>query len=368
MKYTAEQLPAYFDKWGVSYRLVDGWLSRGRASGGFDAVFGVQIHHGADSPRTSLDTAIQYNSVSGKDAPIGNATVSRDKDGPTIALYAGLAANTAGVGGPRMSSRGVIPQDSANHISFAFEAENNGVDETWSEAMCDLYVLATVAVLDWANNCTPGAPLGAGDVFAHFEWSPGRKHDPAGPSRFNGYTSGALWDMDAFRGEVFTVMVAGPGGNPTPPPEPPPPSSASYTVQPGDGWWKISKALGYPISVLQAFNNWPATKTLHPGDVIMSPGNEPAPPPPPPAPTACTQPAEAAVGETSPVVADLQSLLSSNGWYPYALDSQYGPRTQQGVQKLQRFLRTQGQDPGPLDGVYGTQTRQALCAFMGTPA
>lgn len=357
-KYDASRLPEFFDKWGVAYRLEDGWLARGRASGGFDGVFGVQIHHGADPVNTNLDTAVRYNATQGKDAPIGNATISREKDGPIVAVYAGLAANTAGVGGPRLTSRGVIPKDSANHISFAFEAENNGVDETWGEAMCDLYVAATVAVLDWASNCTPGAPLGAGDVFAHFEWSPGRKIDPSGPSRFNGYQRGE-WNMDAFRGEVFALMLRGPAGQPPiPPPEPG--LVVSYTVQPGDGWWRISRALGYPIADLQAFNNWPPARTLHPGDVINAPAPDVGPP-------ACGQPAVTYQGDSGDAVTELQTLLIADGWYPYAVDGLYGPRTAQGVQQLQKYLRSQGFDPGPIDGQFSDVTRAALCAFMGTP-
>lgn len=364
--YTAERLPEYFDKWGVRYLLVDGWLRRGRSSGGFDAVMGVQIHHGADSPNTKLDTSIRYNTVSGPTPPIGNATISRDKDGPVVALYAGLAANTAGVGGPRLTSRGVIPKDGANRVSFAFEAENDGTHEVWTDTMCDLYVAATVAVLDWASNNTPGAPLGAGDVFAHFEWAPGRKIDPRGPSRFNGFADATLWNMDLFRGEVFAMLLNGPGGgSPIVPPAPPAAGDLSYTVKKGDGWWRISRALGYPIADLQAYNGMDASRVLHPGDVIHAPGSVVEPPPP--APVGCVQPVESTLGDVGDGVVELQTLLNADGWYPFAVDGSYGPRTQQAVQKLQRFLVEQGFDPGPVDGVYGSQTRAALCALMGTP-
>lgn len=359
-KYTLARLPEFFDKWGVPATYTADWLSTGRASGGFDNVFGVQIHHGADSPKTALNTSVRYNAVSGPSAPIGNGTISRDKDGPVVAMYAGLAANTAGVGGPRLTSRGVIPADSANHISFAFEAENNGTDEPWSDSMCDLYVRATVAVLDWANNCTPGAPLGAGDVFAHFEWAPGRKIDPSGPSRFNGQKRGK-WDMDLFRGEVFALMMGSPPPGP-PPPAPDPVNEATYTVQSGDGWWRISRAMGFPIADIQAANNWPQNRVLHPGDVLVSPASPGTPPP-----ATCAQPAVSAPGDNGPAVSELQTLLLADGWYPFGIDGQYGPRTQQGVQRLQRFLRDNGFDPGPIDGVYGAQTRQALCDFNGTP-
>src|SRR5690606_30800026 len=90
---------------------------------------------------------------------------------------------------------------------FSIEAGNNGTGEPWPKVQTDAYVLLCVAVLDCINSETPGAKLGPGDIFAHFEWAPGRKIDPLGPSP---WASGAdMWNMDAFRGDVFKLMVAG---------------------------------------------------------------------------------------------------------------------------------------------------------------
>jgi len=288
-----ERLPEFFEKWAVRYETVGDWLTVGRSSGGFDDFCGVIVHHTATKSTTPLSSTIRY-ALNGPDHPIANGCVSRDYDGPKVVLWAGLASNHAGRGGPKLSSRGVIGRDAANRVSFGMEAENNGIDEPWPDDQCDLYVRAVAAIIDWANECTPGAPLGAGDVWAHREWAPSRKSDPAGPSKFNSYQAGA-WNMDAFRGEVFLTLVAGP--NPLPPPE-------------------------------------------------------------------CSQPATSHPGDTGDVVVELQTLLQADGWYPYTIDGNYGPRTGQGVQQMQKFLREQGAYEGPLDGIYGEWTRGSLCAFM----
>src|SRR5690606_7921464 len=129
-------------------------------------------------------------------------------------LGAAGATNTQGKGGPVWTSRGVIPVDAGNRYMFSIEAGNNGVGEPWPKAQTDAYVLLCCAVLDCVNCETPGAKLGAGDIFAHFEWAPTRKIDPAGPSPWA--TGAAKWNMDAFRGAVFLRMLDGVGGRPAP--------------------------------------------------------------------------------------------------------------------------------------------------------
>lgn len=435
-------LPRYLDAWGVRYELADGWAERSRKSGGFDAVRGVGVHHSASPTSMSLDNAERYCVDGAKDRPIGNGTISRDKDGPVLRVWCAGASNTQGKGGPRLSSRGLIPLDAANAVVVAWEAENNGVGEAWPDDVGDLYVRVCCATLQWANENTPGALLGAGDVFAHFEWAPGRKFDPAGPSRF---TAGAneLWHMDQFRGEVFAALLAGPA--PVVPPVAQ--AGAEYIVQPGDGWFTISKALGYSIAELQQFNGIDPASVLHPGQVIRAPA--PAQPPAPvpyaegtpepqivqgmagPAvsnlqdvlrwwhwlpdpfddppgvfgdytwqgvinmqqalavanqngewdvataraysefviamrtmPRTCSMPPALQIGAVGDDVIALQRFLASNGWYTYALDGQYGTRTQQGVQQLQKYARAAGNDPGPINGVYSDQTRDAICPLV----
>jgi hypothetical protein len=201
---TLVELPKFLDRWQVRHELVDGWETRGRGSGGFDAFMGVVVHHTASPPGTPLANTIHY-ALTGPDHPIANGVVSRDRDGPKFVLWAALAANHAGTGGPVLTSRGVVAKDSANRVMFGMEAENSGVGEPWADDMLDLYVRAVAAICDWATTCTPGPPVGAGDVIAHREWTPGRKIDPAGPSRFA--NAAGVWDMDRFRGEVFAAQL-----------------------------------------------------------------------------------------------------------------------------------------------------------------
>lgn len=313
----AHRLPEYLDRWGVPYTLADGWETRARKSGGFSSVKGVIVHHDASSPATTVATSVKYATVTAAAAPIGNALVTRTKDGPRLIVLAAGATNTSGAGGPLLSSRGLIPLDTANSCTFNIEAGNNGRTEQWADDMLDLYVRSVCAVLDWANECTPGAHLGPGNVWSHFEWAPRRKIDPAGPARFNGNTKNAKWDMDRFRGEVFMALVAAQTPAPAPAPAPSP--------------------------------------------------EPPAPPAPAPAPELpkCGMPPALKVGDSGGNVHALQWAMSLHGWYPYKLDGSYGPRTAQAVQKMQRACAAAGLNPGPIDGVYGNQTRSAYCTWQG---
>lgn len=302
----AHRLPEYLDRWAVPYTLVDGWETRARKSGGFASVKGVIVHHSASAANTALGTAVKYATVTASAAPIGNALVTRTKDGPRLVVLAAGASNTSGAGGPLLSSRGLIPLDTANSSTFNIEAENNGRTEPWADDMCDLYVRSVCAVLEWANECTDGVPLGAGDVWSHFEWAPRRKIDPAGPSRFNDGAKNTKWNMDRFRGEVWLSMIAGAAPAPVPPPAPPVPELPQ-----------------------------------------------------------CGMPPAMPVGSRSEDVRALQWALSLHGWYPYNLDGSYGPRTSQAVQKAQRAVNGAGFNAGPVDGVWGNQTRAGYCAWQG---
>lgn len=226
---TAKPITHYLDKWGVRYKLHDGWQRRSRGSGGFESVMGIQVHHSAGTISQTLESATRWCTESSADRPIGNGTFTRDNHGPILLLWASGAANTAGKGGPRLTSRGTIPLDAANSRTVAFEAENNGIGEPWSDSMIQLMILTHCAVLDWANNETPGADLGVGDIFGHFEWTT-RKIDPWGPSLV---TAGVnrQWDMNRYRGMVWARLVAGSPGTPAPVPGTPPLAPAAATLK-----------------------------------------------------------------------------------------------------------------------------------------
>jgi hypothetical protein len=215
------ELPRFIEKWAPGkLQLVDGWQTRSRSSGDFDQIQGIGVHHAADSIGTSVAGTIQWATVTSSSRPIGNGTITRTRYGPRIVLWSVRATNTQGKGGPVLTNRGVIPLDSGNRRMFSWEAMNNGSGEPWDDAMCDLYVRACCAVLDCINSTTPGAKLTPGDIFAHFEWAPTRKNDPAGPCRWNDQRN-ARWDMNRFRGDVFMRLMTGPVDRPTPPPAPP---------------------------------------------------------------------------------------------------------------------------------------------------
>jgi hypothetical protein len=183
----------------------DGWQSRARSSGGYDAVLGVCIHHTASNASPESDMNYMWNS-SGGDQPIGAIYLGRD--GRIVVGCAG-ATNTQGKGGPLSLSRGLVPLDKGNQNMIAIEAANTGVGEPWPIDQQDRYVDLVRAL------CNGYGFDPAVDVHSHNSYCepscPGRKIDPAGPSRFGQGT----WDIDLFRLEVLEAA-------PTPPqPQPP---------------------------------------------------------------------------------------------------------------------------------------------------
>lgn len=383
---TLAALPRYLDKWGVRYQLADGWLERGRKSGGFEEMLGIGIHHAASGRNSTLASALRYCTVTATDRPIGNGTFSRDKDGPVLLLWAAKASNTLGKGGPLWSTRGPIPADSGNARTVNFEAENDGVGEGWSEDLCDLMILACCATLDWARNETPGEPLGPGDIFAHWEWTT-RKYDPAGPSRFNGYQEGPVsWDMNEFRGAVFRRMIQGaPGeeqvenGDPRPS-EPFWPGVPVPTLRGGSEgdeahalvdvmrWWQWTPPNTEPsfridpvhegsIGTMQSVLGLVPTR-IYDGataraysDFVIGLTNY-----------VCQLPPVSNYGDNGEHVFRLQVELNRRGWYPYRNDGDYGSRTQIGVQQWQRTLRDRGLYVGAIDGAWSDLTRASACA------
>ncbi len=81
--------------------------------------------------------------------------------------------------------------------------------------------------------------------------------------------------------------VPSPAPTPTPTPAPtsaqPAPTSTNtrYVVQRGDSLWKISRQFNITVSTLVAYNKISATGFIYPGQVLLIPGNTPAPTPTP---------------------------------------------------------------------------------------
>lgn len=227
----ATALPKYLDKWGVPYRLVPGWEKRSRSSGGFESLRLIGIHHTADGG-ASVASSLAWQYTNSPNRPIGNGLL--DRNGVFHFGCAG-ASNTQGMGGPWWSPRGTVPLNDGNRHTFSIEASNKGTGEPWGTTQQNNYVKLCAAIIDWANNETPGANIGPGQIISHFEWAPSRKNDPFGPSRWAGM---AMWNMNAFRGEVLALMN---GGVITP--TPPPPTGGSVDWASGNfGLWPLNNS------------------------------------------------------------------------------------------------------------------------------
>ena len=204
---------------GITVVEVDGtWKTRARGSGGFaNPPLGIQWHHTASD--TAPENDYHWQVYGCDDAPVGNATIMRDG---SIWMVAAGAANTAGKGGPLTLSRGVVPQDSGNSTTWAFEVANNGVGQAWPQVQIDTYFAA--------SNCLNGH-FGnrPDDVFTHAlgsgnGWTD-RKIDPAtasavqGPWQPRSVNGSGTWSLDDIRAECNARA----GQSPTPiPPDPTP--------------------------------------------------------------------------------------------------------------------------------------------------
>jgi hypothetical protein len=177
---------------GLEVVELDGWKSRARGSGGYDAGAPsvVMVHHTASPPSSSGRPDAEYCALYDDDAPLSNLCL--DRDGIWWILAAG-ATNTNGAGGPLYG----VPKDAMNTAAIGVEA-NGGLGDPWPERQTSSYV-AGVAALRRA--------YGIADVAGHFEWAPTRKVDPAGPSPW--CSSSASWDMNAFRADVDRYLTEG---------------------------------------------------------------------------------------------------------------------------------------------------------------
>ena len=200
----------------VSY--YPGWQTRSRASGGFDNLLGIVCHHTATNPAASFDVYCRIAWQTHPERPVANISLGR---GGEICVGVAGASNHAGKGGPRSMSKGAVPLNSGNRYLIGIEALNTGIGEPWGEAQQDRYLQLVQALCSFY-----GFNI-ATDVISHNEWTPGRKIDPAGPSRFGSVNRSGTWDMNLFRGAVS-------GAAPQPPqpgPEPTPPSTGgTYTL------------------------------------------------------------------------------------------------------------------------------------------
>jgi hypothetical protein len=209
--YWAPNLLEVIQATGVDATGWQGWPTRSRSSGGYNdpGPIAVIVHHTASPERAGHGQQFANDAsycVSASDGPVANMVLGPEGQ---VSVHAGGASNHAGQGGPWTTSRGVVPVDSMNSRSIGIEASNNGQGQIWSSAQQAAYV-AICAALCAAYGMDPTR-----DVIAHYEWAgpnvplPGRKCDPAGPSRWaplpsGGCSAGNYWRMDAFRAAVLT--------------------------------------------------------------------------------------------------------------------------------------------------------------------
>jgi hypothetical protein len=213
---------------GVPTTGYSGWQTRSRGSGGYDAPgpIALVVHHTASPARSTpgqqFANDASYCAVGHADAPVANMVLGPEGQ---VSVHAAGASNHAGDGGPWSTSRGTIPASGANSRSIAVEASNDGQGQPWSLEQQDAYVAISAAMCSAYGFDPARRGPTASDLIAHYEWAgpsppaPGRKCDPAGPSRWSGPSGGCnarnYWRMDEFRAAVAAYMANGPQ-----PPEP----------------------------------------------------------------------------------------------------------------------------------------------------
>lgn len=171
--------------WGLKVEESEGWRSRGRPYNFYPRA--VIAHHTA-SGRDSGNFASEGIVTGGRsDLPGPLCQFLLGRDG-TVKLIAAGYSNHAGYGGPRAG----IPENQGNTYTYGIEAENNGLGEPWSKAQLNAYYRLCASLLVWMNT------KDVEKVFAHKEWAPGRKIDPAGIN------------MDIFREQVRKALNHGP--------------------------------------------------------------------------------------------------------------------------------------------------------------
>jgi hypothetical protein len=187
---------------GLKVTEVSGWQHRARGSGGYNGgPEAIMVHHTAST--TSAKNDVNYMCFGSSVAPIANRYMARDG---VVWVMAGGATNTNGRGGPI----GTIPQDGMNSRAIGIEIGNGGTGEPYPYAQQEA-TIQSVRALSQAYN------VSVHQIWSHFEYSPGRKIDPYGPSRWNGDRVD-FWNMNAFRHDVQTsVPPPAPGNPPTDP-------------------------------------------------------------------------------------------------------------------------------------------------------
>ena len=125
-------------------------------------------------------------------APIANIYIARNG---YVWIMAAGATNTNGRGTAPWIP-GWLPDNTMNSHAISIEIGNNGVGEPYGAHQQESTRQTAAALAHHYN-------IPVDRVRAHFEWSPGRKIDPSGPSR---WASHGKWNMPSFRHSVTLAI------------------------------------------------------------------------------------------------------------------------------------------------------------------
>lgn len=172
-------------RWGLKVEEKDGWRHRGRPYNFYPRA--IIVHHTASGAQSGNFASEQVVTFGRSDLPGPLCQFLLGRDG-TVKLIAAGYANHAGYGGPKVD----VPRNMGNTYTYGIEAENNGLGEPWTKEQLNAYYRLCAALLKWMGR------RDVNRVFAHKEWAPGRKIDPAGVN------------MDEFRKNVQRALNQGP--------------------------------------------------------------------------------------------------------------------------------------------------------------
>ena len=309
-------MPAVLRKAGLKVELFPGYETRSRSTGGLDGAWAIGVHHDAipaHVPEVNRSRS-GWTRTSNRNRPVG--TIRLNKDG-TCVIGSLAATNTQGRGGPVQTSKGYIGRDMGNRYFISIEPSNDGVGEAWPIEQQDAYITLCAALMLYLD-------LKPGDIFAHFEWAPGRKFDPAGPSMFATQPR-QLWNMDDFRGGVWLRSIelvetgrAWGSKNPAPAPDKPAPTPERPAPTPKP---KPAPVPDHPPVDLKAgvYGDWPLDNDL---PVLRN-------------------------GSRSDSVKYLQSVLKYEAKREIVIDGIFGNQTERELKAVQWYFQI------PVDGICG---------------
>jgi len=197
-QHPATWIERQFKEWGVKYRVVAGWQTRGRppSSGGFNPK-GVLIHHtGSTSSATNPNGALRTVTDGRSDLPGPLCQVSTGYDGVTTIVAAGRA-NHAG----RMKALGKIPAGDGNTQLIGNEVQTSGTQQM-PKAQYDAVIRSTAAILD--------APEMGGATVAELGLHATTSYEGKWDLGAGNGKSGVPYSLTTIRNDVAALLKAGP--------------------------------------------------------------------------------------------------------------------------------------------------------------